>query len=71
MAGTLDLADLDTDEEVVFNAELTAAVEERLADANYGATLSARGLTLVALNDDGELVEYRPDGGSSVIGSDR
>lgn len=71
MAGTLDLGDLDTDEEVVFNAELTAAIEERLADANYGAALSARGLTLVALDDDGELVEYRPDGGSSVIGSDR
>ena len=49
MAGDLDLADLDPDEEVVFNAEITAAIEENLATANYGDTLSARGLTLVCL----------------------
>lgn len=70
MAGNLDLADLDADEEVVLNAEITAAIEENLAAANYGDVLSARGITLVALNDDGEIVEYRPDGSSSVIGSD-
>ncbi len=71
MAGDLDLADLDADEEVVFNAEITAAIEESLTRANYGDVLSDRGLTLVALDDEGEIVEYRSDGGSSVIGSDR
>ncbi len=71
MAGDLDLTDLDIDEEVVFNAEITAAIEERLARADYGDVLAARGLTLVALDDDGHIVEYRPGGGSTVIGSDR
>ncbi len=71
MAGDLDLTDLDIDEEVVFNAEITAAMEERLARADYGDVLAARGLTLVALDDDGHIVEYRPGGGSTVIGSDR
>lgn len=46
-------------------AEIVAAIEENLARTDYGAVLSARGLTLVALNDAGEIVEYRPDGGAS------
>jgi hypothetical protein len=71
MAGELDLANLDVDEGVVFNAEVTAAIEESLNRADYGEVLSARGLTLVALNDDGEIIEYRPGGDASVIGSDR
>lgn len=71
MAGRLDLDELDVDEEVVFNAEITAAIEENLARANYGEALAARGVTTVALNDHGEIVEYRPDGTSTVLDSDR
>ena len=70
MAGELDLDDLTSQEGVVFNAEIAAAIEESLAGANYGDVLSARGITLVALNDDGELIEYWPDGSSSVMGAD-
>jgi hypothetical protein len=70
MAGELDLDDLTTEEGVVFNAEISAAIEESLARTNYGDVLSARGITLVALNDDGELIEYWPDGSSSVMGAD-
>ena len=70
MAGELDLDDLTSEEGVVFNAEISAAIEESLAGTNYGDVLSARGITLVALDDDGELIEYWPDGSSSVIGAD-
>ena len=70
MAGELDLDDLTTEEGVVFNAEISAAIEESLARTNYGDVLSARGITLVALNDEGELIEYWPDGSSSVMGAD-
>lgn len=45
--------------------EIADAIEQSLAAADYGAVLSARGLMLVALNDAGEIVEYRPDGGAS------
>jgi hypothetical protein len=41
-----------------------------LAAAHYGDALSARGITTVALNDDGEIVEYRPDGTTSVVDVD-
>ncbi len=71
LAGRLDTNDLSEDEGLVFNAEISAAIEESLSVTNYGDTLSARGITTVALNDDGEIVEYRPDGTTAVVDSDR
>ena len=66
----LALAELYEEEGVVFNAEISAAIEESLARTNYGDALAAHGITLVALSDDGEIVEYWPDGSSSVMGAD-
>ncbi|MBI3224906.1 MAG: hypothetical protein HYZ39_07595 [Mycolicibacterium cosmeticum] len=68
LAGTLSLADLSQEEGVVFNAEITATIEEKLARADYGVTLAARGVTTVAVDDAGQLVEYRPDGTALVLG---
>jgi len=70
LAGDLETNHLSEDEGLVFNAEISAAIEESLAAAHYGVALSARGITTVALNDDGEIVEYRPDGPTSVVDVD-
>lgn len=70
LAGDLDTNHLSEEEGVVFNAEISAAIEESLVAAHYGDALSARGITTVALNDDGEIVEYRPDGTTSVVDVD-
>lgn len=67
LAGGVELAELTTEEGVVFNAEISAAIEESLADTDYGALLAARGITTVALDASGQIVEYRPDGSSSVL----
>lgn len=67
LAGDLDVAGLSTEEGVVFNAEVAAAIEERLADTHYGHRLAAQGVTTVALDDDGRIVEYRPDGTQAVL----
>ncbi|MBX9639696.1 MAG: ParD-like family protein [Mycobacteriaceae bacterium] len=71
LAGDLDISHLSQDEGLVFNAEISAAIEESLAGAHYGDLLAARGITTVALNDDGEIVEYRPDGTTSVVDIDK
>ena len=71
LAGDLDTNDLSLEEGVVFNAEISAAIEESLARTNYGDVLAARGITMVAMNDDGQIVEYWPDGTSAVIGAER
>lgn len=71
LAGELDIGVLTVEEGVVFNAEVSAAVEENLARTNYGDILAARGITTVALDDDGRIVEHRPDGTSVVMKSPR
>ena len=70
LAGELPLADLSVDEGVVFNAEISAAIDESLARTDYGRVLADRGITTVALDDAGNIVEYRPDGTSAVLEAD-
>jgi len=67
LAGDLELRELSVEEGVVFNAEIAAAIQENLAESNYGELLAKRGITTVALNEAGEIVEYRPDGSSVVL----
>ncbi|ADU01179.1 MULTISPECIES: ParD-like family protein [Mycolicibacterium] len=68
LAGDVPLRDLTDEEGVVFNAEISAAIQERLVRADYGAVLAARGVTTVALDEDGEIVQYAPDGSSVRLG---
>jgi ParD-like antitoxin of type II bacterial toxin-antitoxin system len=70
LAGEVELADLSEEEGVVFNAEISAGIQESLAEADYGRVLAGRGVTTVALNEAGEMVEHRPDG-TSVVLTDR
>jgi hypothetical protein len=69
MAGQLPLKDLTVEEGVVFNAEISAGIEESLSRTDYGRVLAARGITTVALNDEGDIVEHRQDGTSVVLTS--
>jgi hypothetical protein len=71
LAGDLELRELSVEEGVVFNAEVAAAIQENLAESNYGAVLAQRGVTTVALNQAGDLVEHRPDGSSVVLAPTR
>jgi hypothetical protein len=71
LAGDLEMGELSVEEGVVFNAEISAAIEEKLVTANYGDVLAARGVTTVALNEAGEIVEHRPDGSSVVLEATR
>lgn len=68
LAGETPLCELSAEEGVVFNAEISAAIDEGLTRVHYGKALAARGITTVALDEDGELVEYRPDGSAVVRG---
>ena len=65
LAGTLPVEGLSDEEGIVFDAEVQARLEERLRTTNLGAVLAAEGITTVALNEQGELTEYRPDGTSA------
>ncbi|GAS98306.1 hypothetical protein RMCC_5271 [Mycolicibacterium canariasense] len=67
LAGETPLSVLTAEEGAVFNAEIAAAIEENLAKADYGATLAARGITTVAVDENGDMVQYRPDGSTAVL----
>jgi hypothetical protein len=67
LADELPLSALSDEEGAVFNAEISTAIDERLAHTNYGDVLADRGITMVALDDGGHLVEYSSGGATAVI----
>jgi hypothetical protein len=67
LSGSLPVERLSDEEAVVFDAEVQSRLEVRLRKTNLGAVLAAQGVTTVALNEQGELTEYRPDGTSGPI----
>jgi hypothetical protein len=67
LAGELPLADLGGGESVVLNAELDASIQARAEALSFGDVLAAEGVVTVALDDDGNLIEYRPDGTRTVV----
>ncbi len=64
LTGDLELRDLKGEESAVFDAEIAAAVQEKLAESDYGTLLAERGITTVTLDENGDIVEHRPDGSS-------
>ena len=67
LAGDLPLLELTGPETIVVHAEISAAIEENLAATDFGAELAAEGITTVALDDNGDLVEYHPDGTTAIL----
>ena len=68
LAGTASMHTLSPDEQMVVNAELDALIEASARSTRTGPRLAAEGITTVALDDEGNLVEHRPDGTSSIVG---
>jgi hypothetical protein len=50
----------------VDNAEIDVAIAAAVAAADIGAALAAEGQTTVALDAEGRLVEYQPDGTTTI-----
>ncbi|HEX4019309.1 MAG TPA: hypothetical protein VHX15_21430 [Frankiaceae bacterium] len=67
LAGTLPERELSPVEHAVFNAELDTAISETARNVRFGEVLSGRGVTTVALDADGVLTRYHPDGTCSPL----
>lgn len=67
LAGTLPSAALTEEESVVFDAEIDALIEERLDTMDHVARRAAAGFASVAMDDAGRMIEYHPDGSTSVL----
>jgi hypothetical protein len=67
LAGRLPVSQLTGEESVGVNSQITAAIEENLRSVHYGHELAAAGITTVALDETGRLVEHHPDGSTNVV----
>lgn len=67
LAGTLPMSSLRPDERTIVNAELDAAITARAQATSFGDVLAAEGISTVALDDNGALVQYNADGSSVVL----
>jgi hypothetical protein len=67
LAGTRELSELTAAEGRLFDAEIDARLADGLARTDYAEILAARGVTTVVLDDEGRLVEQRPDGSRRVL----
>jgi hypothetical protein len=65
--GELPLADLTEAERLVANADLDASIQVQAQSMSFGERLAGEGVNTVALDDEGALVEHRPDGSSVVL----
>jgi hypothetical protein len=68
LAGRLPLRDLGPEERLVANAELDVAISERAAASSFGELLNRQGLCAVAVDGDGTLTRFLPDGSVEAIG---
>ena len=67
LEGKLPLASLTDDERLVSNAEIDAGIAERLQSVDFATVLAGEGITTVAMDEQGRLVRYEPDGAFTVI----
>lgn len=68
LAGTMTMDELPRHERDIVNAELDARVQAAAQRTTYRQLLANEGITTVSLDEEGRLVERRPDGSSSIIG---
>lgn len=68
LAGDAHLVALPAHEQAVVNAELDARIQVAGQSTSFGRTLASEGVTTVALDDEGSLVEHRPDGSTAILG---
>lgn len=67
IAGDLPLTELTAEEHEVANAELSVRISEAANRMSFADRLAAEGVTTVVVDDDGRLVERRPDGTTTVL----
>jgi ParD-like antitoxin of type II bacterial toxin-antitoxin system len=65
--GDIPFSDLATEERFVANVELDVAIRERAGNTSFGRALLKAGATAVALDDNGVLTLFDPDGGTRPL----
>jgi hypothetical protein len=67
LRGEMPLSALANEERFVANVELDVSIRERAAATSFGRSLLKSGMTAVALDQNGVLTEFHPDGSSRPL----
>jgi hypothetical protein len=67
LGGSLAMAELTTEERLVANARIDVSVSDQVRSVDVGRVLAGEGTTTVALDDEGRLVRYAPDGTTTIL----
>lgn len=67
VAGAVPLDQLNADERDLAEAEINARISSAANEMSFADRLAAEGVTTVVLDDQGRLVERRPDGTVTVL----
>lgn len=67
LAGRVPLSALSAEEDVVFNAEIAATLEESLATGNHVADRATQGRATISLDEQGRVVKHLPDDTQIVL----
>lgn len=67
LAGRLPSEQLTAEEAVAFDAEIDISIDEALPTVDFVAERAALGYRSVTMDDDGNLVEHLPDGGTRIL----
>jgi hypothetical protein len=59
----------DEAERLAANVELDDSIRTRAESVSFGERLAAEDVTTIALDDEGALIEHRPDGSYVVLGA--
>lgn len=65
--GELPLSELSEEERLVANTELDVAIRERASAAEFGQERLDAGMSAVAIDEQGVLVRFYPDGGREPV----
>ena len=67
LLGALSPESLTDEESIVYDAEIDSRIEERLPGDDHVARRRANGFASVAVDESGNIVEFRPDGTTVVL----
>lgn len=67
VAGEVAVEQLDEDERLVANAQITARISAAANESSFADRLAASGVTTVGLDDRGRMVRRHPDGSTTHL----
>lgn len=68
MSNELDPVESESAVRRMINEEIDTSISDAVSSVRFGDVLASRGITVVAISEDGVLTRYFPDGTTAPLG---